>query len=135
MDKWTKFDWSLSLPDNDFFGLIKQNPFIVETDVFGEYFGKGRLPIMFKEHIEHKYEHCQKFENSGFVNRIDRNYQNPFGSVNEVNLVVIHALLNGLNVDECVENFFRERYGDAWREVYELMSKTEANQKKIFYLK
>ena len=26
---------------------------IIETDIFGEYFGKGRLPIMFKEHIEH----------------------------------------------------------------------------------
>ena len=77
------------MPDNDFFDEITGNPFIVEGDVFGEYFGKGRLPIMFKEHIEHKYEYCNQYANSGFVARIDRNYQNPFGSVNEVNLVVI----------------------------------------------
>ena len=134
MDKWTKFDWSLSLPDNDFFGKIKENPFIVETDIFGEYFGKGRLPIMFKEHIVHKYQHCQSYSNSGFVNRIDRNYQNPFGSVNEVNLVVMHALLNNLDVDEEVKNFFKEKYPNAYQEVYEIMLETEENQKMIFYL-
>ncbi|MBQ3046822.1 MAG: hypothetical protein IJD54_02115 [Clostridia bacterium] len=134
MDKWTKYDWSLSLPDNDFFKNIKGNPFLVETDIFGEYFGKGRLPIMFKEHIEHKYEHCGQFPHSGFVNRIDRNYQNPFGSVNEVNLVVMHALTNDLDVEDAVNKFFTERYGKAGNAVREIMEKTEENQKKIFYM-
>ena len=134
MDKWTKYDWSLSLPDNDFFKNIKVNPFLVETDIFGEYFGKGRLPIMFKEHIEHKYKHCGQYPHSGFVNRIDRNYQNPFGSVNEVNLVVMHALTNGLDVEDAVNKFFNERYGKAGNAVREIMEKTEANQKKIFYM-
>lgn len=134
MDKWTKYDWSLSLPDNDFFKKITGNPFLIETDIFGEYFGKGRLPIMFKEHIEHKYEHCEQFPHSGYVNRIDRNYQNPFGSVNEVNLVTMHALINGLSVEEKVEEFFQNRYGKAGKKLREIMEKTEANQKKIFYL-
>ena len=44
MDKWTQFDWSLTLPDNAFFAKIKNNPILVETDIFGEYFGKGRFP-------------------------------------------------------------------------------------------
>lgn len=134
MDKWTKYDWSLSLPDNDFFNEITGNPFIVEGDVFGEYFGKGRLPIMFKEHIEHKYEYCNQYANSGFVARIDRNYQNPFGSVNEVNLVVNHAVINGLDVEEKVSEFFNKKYGKAGAKVRAIMEKTEANQKKIFYL-
>ncbi len=134
MDKWTKYDWSLSLPDNNFFEEITDNPFIVEGDVFGEYFGKGRLPIMFKEHIEHKYEHCNKYPNSGFVTRIDRNYQNPFNSVNEVNLVVNHAVINNLDVEEKVTEFFRKRYGEYGDTVRNIMKKTEANQKKIFYL-
>lgn len=134
MDKWTKYDWSLSLPDNDFFNEITGNPFIVEGDVFGEYFGKGRLPIMFKEHIEHKYEHCNQYANSGFVARIDRNYQNPFGSVNEVNLVVNHAVINRLDVEEKVSEFFNKKYGKAGAKVRAIMEKTEANQKKIFYL-
>ncbi len=134
MDKWTKFDWSLSLPDNDFFKHITENNFVVETDIFGEYFGKGRLPIMFKEHIEHKYEHCEKFPNSGYVNRIDRNYQHPFGSVNEVNLVVMSAIMNGLNVEEEVAKFFEENYTGAAKEVRAIMEKTEENQKKIFYM-
>lgn len=134
MDKWTKYDWSLSLPDNDFFKNIKHNPFLVETDIFGEYFGKGRLPIMFKEHIEHKYEHCEQFSHSGYVSRIDRNYQNPFGSVNEVNLIVMHALTNGLDVEKAVASFFSSRYGNAGPAVRKIMEKTEANQKKIFYM-
>lgn len=134
MDKWTKFDWSLSLPDNDFFQHITDNKFVVETDIFGEYFGKGRLPIMFKEHIEHKYEHCEKFPNSGYVNRIDRNYQHPFGSVNEVNLVVMSAIMNGLDVEEQVNKFFNENFKGAPNEVRAIMEKTEENQKKIFYM-
>ncbi len=134
MDKWTKFDWSLALPDNDFFVKITKNPFVVEGDVFGEYFGKGRLPIMFSEHIKHKFEHCNQFDNSGFVLRIDRNYQNPFHSVNEVNLVTTSAILNNLDVEAEVDNFFAQRYGQCGATVRRIMEKTEANQKKIFYI-
>ncbi len=134
MDKWTKYDWSLSLPDNDFFNEITGNPFVVEGDVFGEYFGKGRLPIMFKDHIVHKYEHCNKYPNSGYVARIDRNYQNAFNSVNEVNLVVNHAMINNLDVEEQVQCFFDKKYGVYGSHVRKIMEKTESNQKKIFYL-
>ena len=134
MDKWTKFDWSLSLPDNDFFKEFKTNPFFVETDIFGEYFGKGRLPIMFRDHIEGKVKHCSQFEHSGFVSRIDRNYQNAFGSVNEVNLRVMHAVTTGLDVDKVVDEFFREFYGEAGTRVKKIMERTEENQKKIFYM-
>lgn len=134
MDKWTKFDWSLSLPDNDFFAKITDNPFIVEGDIFGEYFGQGRLPIMFCDHIKHKFIHCNTFDNSGFVLRIDRNYQNAFNSVNEVNLVTASALLNGLNVDEEIDKFFAARYGEYGDNVKKIMEKTENNQKKIFYI-
>lgn len=134
MDKWTKFDWSLSLPDNDFFKEITGNPFIVEGDIFGEYFGKGKLPIMFREHIVHKYHYCNQFPHHGFVLRIDRNYSHPFDSVNESNLIVMYALLNNKNVDEELDKFFAERYGKAAKAVREIMEKTEENQKKIFYL-
>ena len=34
---------------------IQKNPLLVETDIFGEYFGKGRLPIMLKDHIKEKF--------------------------------------------------------------------------------
>ena len=51
MEKWTQFDWSLSLPSNYFIRNIKKNPLLMETDLFGEYYGKGRLPLMLKEHI------------------------------------------------------------------------------------
>ena len=134
MDKWTKFDWSLSLPDNDFFAKIKDNPFIVEGDVFGEYFGKGRLPIMFSDHIIHKFGYCNGYNNSGFVLRIDRNKQNPFGSVNEVNLVTASALLNGCDVEKAVDAFFTDNYGKFGGKVRAIMEKTEQNQKKIFYI-
>ena len=134
MDKWTKFDWSLSLPDNDFFAKIKDNPFLVEGDIFGEYFGKGRLPIMFTEHIKHKIDYCNNFDNSGFVFRIDRNYQNPFASVNEVNLVAAAAIINGENEDIAVDEFFASKYGAAGEKIRRIMEKTEENQKKIFYL-
>lgn len=134
MDKWTKFDWSLTLPDNDFFKEIKVNPFVIETDIFGEYFGKGRLPIMLKNHIEKKFGYCNRYNHNGFVNRIDRDYQNPFGTVNEVNLVVMHALVNGLNVEKETDKFFNDKYGAAGKDVRRIMERTEENQKKIFNL-
>ena len=135
MDKWTKFDWSLTLPDNDFFKKITENPFVVETDIFGEYFGKGSLPIMLKEHIGHKFSYCNTFPHKGFVNRIDREHRNPFGSVNEVNLVIMHALVNGLDEEKEIDSFFKEKYGNAGDRVRAIMERTEELQKKIFYLK
>lgn len=134
MDKWTKFDWSLTLPHNDFFKEIKNNPFIIETDIFGEYFGKGRLPIMLKNHIIQKFNYCNGYAHNGFVNRIDREYQHPFGSVNEVNLVVMHALENNLDVEEETRKFFNDRYGKAGEEVLKIMEQTEEAQIKTFYL-
>ena len=134
MDKWTKFDWSLTLHDNDFFAKIKDNPFIVEGDIFGEYFGKGRLPIMLDKHLIQKFSYCNKYKNSGFVLRIDRNYQNPFGSVNEVNLVIANALLNGEDSDTAISEFFNLKYGAAGEKVRRIMERTEEVQKKIFYL-
>lgn len=135
MDKWTKYDWSLTLPDNDFFNEIKNNPFVIETDIFGEYFGKGRLPIMLKNHITHKFGYCNKYSHNGFVNRIDRNYQHPFGSVNEVNLVIMHALENNLDVECEIDKFFNGKYGQAGNEVKQIMEQTEDVQIKAFYLK
>ena len=38
MDKWTQFDWSLTLPHNAFYHKIQKNPLIVEADIFGEFF-------------------------------------------------------------------------------------------------
>lgn len=135
MDKWTKFDWSLTLPDNDFFKEIKNNPYVIETDIFGEYFGKGRLPIMLKNHITHKFDYCNRYPHNGFINRIDREYQHPFGSVNEVNLVIMHALENNLDVDEETHKFFADRYGAAGGEVESIMQETENAQIQAFYLK
>ena len=102
--------------------------------VFGEYFGKGKLPIMFREHIVHKFEYCNTFPHHGFVLRVDRDYSHPFDSVNESNLIVTYAMLNGKNVDEELNKFFAERYGKAGKAVRDIMEKTEENQKKIFYL-
>lgn len=34
----------LTLPENRFFSKIKNNHLLVETDIFGEYFGLGKLP-------------------------------------------------------------------------------------------
>ena len=48
MDKWTQYDWSLSLPSNQFIKNVTKSPLLIETDIFGEYFGKGRLPLMLK---------------------------------------------------------------------------------------
>ncbi len=134
MDKWTKFDWSLTLPDNDFFKEIKVNPFVIETDIFGEYFGKGRLPIMLKNHIEKKFGYCNRYNHNGFVNRIDRDYQNPFGTVNEVNLVVMHALVNGLDVEKETDKFFNDKYGAAGKDVRRIMERTEEKSEKEIFL-
>lgn len=135
MDKWTQFDWSLTLPHNAFFNKIKKNPLVVETDIFGEYFGKGRLPIMLKQHLKEKFAYCEEFSPLGYVNRIDRAGKHPFGDVNEVNAVITTAYLNGNDPDKAAEEFFREKYPECSAEVQYLMEKTEDIQIKTFYLK
>lgn len=135
MDKWTQFDWSLTAPHNSFFNKIKKNPLRVETDIFGEYFGKGRLPLMLKDHIQEKFEYCEKFNPVGYVSRIDRGGNHSFGDVNEVNLVIMHAVLAGLDVDEAILKFMTEKYGEEVApEIKSIMDKTEEVLKKIIYL-
>lgn len=135
MDKWTQFDWSLTLPDNAFFKKIKKNPILVETDIFGEYFGKGRFPLMLKEHIEHKVEYCSTFNPVGFCNRIDRAGRHPFGDVNEVNLFIMNACMKGENVNEAIDGFFARKYGKYGAQVREIMENTEEILRRIIYLK
>lgn len=134
MDKWTQFDWSLTLPNNAFFNKIKKNPLMVETDIFGEYFGKGFLPIMLKDHIQEKVRYCESFAPVGYCSRIDRNGYQPFDSVQEVNLRIMEACLNGENVDDAIDAFFAEKYGKAGEKVCALMQNTEDLQRKIFYM-
>ena len=135
MDKWTQFDWSLTMPHNAFYHKIKNNPLFVEGDIFGEFFGKGRLPLMLKEHIAGKFDYCESFAPRGYVARIDRAGLDPFGDVNEVNIHIMYAHLNQKDVDKEIDTFFREKYPDAWVEVRALMEQTEGVLKKIFYAK
>lgn len=135
MDKWTQFDWSLTLPDNAFFAKIKNNPILVETDIFGEYFGKGRFPLMLKEHIEHKIEYCAKFSPDGFCSRIDRAGRHPFGDVNEVNLYIMNACTKGEDVDKAIDDFFESKYPGYGDKVREIMENTEEILRRIIYLK
>lgn len=135
MDKWTQFDWSLCLPDNKFYSKIKNNPLFVEGDIFGEFFGKGKLPLMLREHITSKFNYCEKFKPVGYVARIDRAGLDPFGEVNEVNLIIMHAVLNGDDVDEKIDGFFRERYGEAAETVRAIMEETESILKRVIYLR
>ena len=74
MDKWTQFDWSLCLPHNKFFEKIKNNPLIVETDIFGEYFGKGNLPMYLYDHIKEKYEYCPKYNPIGYCSILNKEF-------------------------------------------------------------
>ena len=135
MDKWTQFDWSLTLPHNAFFNKIKKNPLVVEADIFGEYFGKGMIPIMLKKHLKGKFEYCEKYTPIGYVSRIDRAGSHMFGDVNEVNAVMTIAYLNGNDPDVAAMDFFKGKYPDAYKEVYDLMEKTEEIQEKTMYLK
>lgn len=134
MDKWTQFDWSLTLPNNAFFNKIKHNPLMIETDIFGEYFGKGYLPIMLKDHIQEKVCYCENFSPIGYCSRIDRNGHEPFDSVQEVNLRIMEACLSGDDVNSVIDAFFAERYGEAGKQVRALMEDTEDLQRNIFYL-
>ncbi len=125
MDKWTQFDWSLTLPSNAFYHKIKKNPLLVEADIFGEYFGKGRLPLMLRKHIIEKVAYCDGFEPKGYMARIDRNGENPFGDVNEVNIHIMNACLESKNVDSVLDDFFTAKYQDAAADVRRLMEETE----------
>lgn len=135
MDKWTQFDWSLTMPHNRFFEKIKQNPLLVEADIFGEFFGKGRLPLMLDKHITEKFAYCSRFNPAGYVARIDRNGQIPFGDVNEVNLDITNACLNGENVDEAIDAFLVKKYPRAAAAVKALMKKTEKIVTETIYAK
>ncbi len=135
MDKWTQFDWSLTMPHNAFYEKIKNNPLLIETDIFGEFFGKGRFPMLLKNHIKEKFEYCQKFNPVGYASRIDRGGLDPFGDVNEVNNDIINAYMNGRDVDEEILTFFEKKYPGLGREVMEIMEPTEEILKKIIYLK
>lgn len=134
MDKWTQFDWSLTLPENRFFNKIKNNPLLVETDIFGEYFGLGKLPIMLKHHILKNFSYCENFSPVGYMSRIDRATYHSFGDVNEVNYHIMEACLAGNDVDDAIDSFFTGRYGEAGADMRRVMEKTEDIQRRIFYL-
>ncbi|MBQ7032660.1 MAG: hypothetical protein IJN25_03235 [Clostridia bacterium] len=135
MDKWTQFDWSLCLPHNKFYNKIKKNPIFVETDIFGEFFGKGRLPLMLRQHIIDKFEYCESFKVAGYVNRIDRAGRHPFGTANEVNIDIMLACMQGRDVDEAIDAFFEKNYPGIGSEVRELMEPTEQLLREIIWLK
>ena len=131
-DKWSKYDWSLTRPHNPFLARIK-NPLVVETDIFGEYFGKGFLPLMLKNHIIEKVKYCNSFGIEGYVSRIDRGGYIPFGTPNEVNLEIMDAAVDGRDIDAAIDGFFRREYGEYGDIVKEAMSGTEEIQVKILY--
>jgi len=135
MDKWTQFDWSLTMPGNPFFKKIKKNPLFVEADIFGEYFGKGRVPIMLATHVKKQFEYCRQFNPVGYVARIDRNGQIPFGDVNEVNLGIMKAWLDERDPEPVIQEFFNKKYPNAAKEVRALMEETESILTKIIYIK
>ncbi len=135
MDKWTQFDWSLCLPHNQFYHKIKNNPLLVETDIFGEFFGKGRLPLMLRQHIIDKFAHCESFVPAGYCSRIDRGGQHPFGSVNEVNISIMNACMKGLDVDSAIDAFFEKMYPGCANEVRAIMESTEQTLREIIWLK
>lgn len=126
-DKWTKYDWSLTRKPNPFLARIK-NPLIIETDIFGEYFGKGFLPLMLKDHIIERVRHCKQFGVRGFVSRIDREGHIPFGTPNEVNIDIMNAAVDGKDVDAAIDAFFVREYGEYGPIVKDAMDGTEQLQ-------
>ncbi|MBE5750323.1 MAG: hypothetical protein E7346_05600 [Clostridiales bacterium] len=133
MDKWTQYDWSLSLPSNQFIKNVTRSPLLIETDIFGEYFGKGRLPLMLKKHIKENFDFCEQFNPIGYCSRIDRGGQYCFGQVNEVNLHIMKACLDGGDVNEVVNKFFNDKYGKASDKVLSIMEKTEDVVRKTLF--
>ena len=49
---------------------------------------------MLKDHIKEKFEYCEGYNVAGYVSRIDRAGQNPFGGPNEVNLDIMNACIH-----------------------------------------
>jgi len=133
MDKWTQFDWSLTMPHNRFFRKITGNPLMVEADIFGEFFGKGWLPLMLKDHIAEKFRYCEAFHPIGYAARIDRGGNSAFGDVNEVNLRIYHAWLTGADPEAAIRDFFREKYPRCAGQIQKLMERTEDVLKKMIY--
>lgn len=131
-DKWTKYDWSLFRPSNPFLARIK-NPLIVETDIFGEYFGQGFIPLMLKKHITEKVAFCNKYDPRGYVSRIDRHGHIPFGTPNEVNLEIMDAAIDGRDIDAAIDAFFAREYGEYGPIVREAMNDTEELQIKAMH--
>lgn len=130
-DKWTKYDWSLTKPHNPFLKRIK-NPLVVEADIY-EYFGKGFLPLMLKKHITEKVKYCSQFDPRGYVLRIDRDGYTPFGTPHEVNLEIMEAALDGRDIDEAIDAFFRREYGEYGDIVRSVMEDTEDLQIKALH--
>ena len=133
MEKWTRYDWSLSLPSNEFLHNITKHPLIIETDLFGEFFGKGMLPLMLKEHVKEKFAFCEQFSPKGYCNRIDRGGLDCFGDVNEVNLHAMQALLDGKDLEKTIDKFFCDKYNEFGKDVKALMEKTEDVVKKTLF--
>ena len=132
-DKWTKYDWSLTRPHNPFLARIK-NPLIIEADIFGEYFGKGFIPVMLKKHIIDKVKFCNANGAKGYVARIDRGGYIPFGTPNEVNLEIMDAAVGGEDVDAAIDAFFKREYGEYADVVKEAMENTEELQIKALHV-
>ena len=130
-DKWTKYDWSLVRPHNPFLARIK-NPLIIETDIY-EYFGKGFLPLMLKDHITAKVKYCNSFGVQGYVSRIDRGGYTPFDTPNEVNLEIMDAAVDGRDVDAAIDEFFARTYGEYGPIVRDVMEDTEQLQIKALH--
>lgn len=135
MDKWTQFDWSLTMPHNRFFYKIQKNPLFVEADIFGEFFGKGHLPLMLKNHIAAKFAYCEGFSPKGYVARIDRSEQIPFGGVNEVNNEILRAYYFGEDPDAAIDAFMETKYPGAGSLVKAIMEKTEDVLIKTIWIK
>ncbi len=134
MDKWTQFDWSLTLPNNAFFKKITGNPLLIEADIFGEFFGRDYIPLMLFEHIKEKVAYCRTFSPMGYVARIDRAGHTAFGDINEVNIAVFNACLSGEDPLAAAKSFFCEKFASAGEQMLEIMLKTEGILKKMYYL-
>ncbi len=133
MNKWTPGDWCLTLPQNDHIRLIKNSPLLIETDIFGEYAGKDMVPIMLKNEILTRGAYCEQFNPAGYCNRIDRAGRSSFGTVNEVNLHIMKAFMEGGDIDKTIDNFFNEKYGDYGAKVKSVMELTEDIMTKTYF--
>ncbi len=134
MEKWTQFDWPITLPPNSSLGRIK-NPLIVETDISCEYLGKGRIPVMFERHIKERFEFCDRFSPVGYVHRIDRNGQLLLDTVNEVNLEITNACMRKDDTEAAIAAFFEREYPTVAKELKELMEPTQLIAEKLLHNK